>query len=373
MSPSTGRTVVAAPDKFRGTATAAQVCRAVARGAAEAGWATLEVPLSDGGDGLLEVLAEARSGQQATGGGRSGSGGDGDDVQWLSAPVVDPLGRPVEAAWLRIGDVAVIEMARASGLALVGGADGNDAVAASTRGTGELVVAAARQLSVHPPASHRPATVVVGLGGSATTDGGRGMVAAIEEAGGLGGVTLVGACDVDTSFVDAAAVFGPQKGADRAQVSVLAHRLSEAADRFEERYGVDVRSVPGGGAAGGTGGAIVAVGGQLRSGYRVVADLVGLPDALGSGHLVVTGEGALDDTSFSGKVTGSVVQDARDRGLPVLIVAGRVEDRAGRRAEQLGARVVSLTERFGGPHAAADTESCIARVVAEELDSRPRG
>jgi glycerate kinase len=199
------------------------------------------------------------------------------------------------------------------------------------------------------------------------------MVAAIEEAGGLGGVALVGAYDVDTAFLDAAAVFAPQKGAGPGQVSALARRLGEVADRFEARFGVDVRSVAGGGAAGGTGGAIVALGGRLEVGYRVVAELVGLPDALARGHLVVTGEGALDDTSFAGKVTGSVLGDARDRGLPVLVVAGRVEDRARRRAEQLGARVVSLTGRFGGQRAVDETERCIARVVADELDATPPG
>ena len=340
--------LLAAPDKFRGTVTARQAAGAVARGAFPLGWTVRQIPLADGGEGLLDSLG-------ALGGERS------------TVEVQGPLGRPVPAEWLRIGEVAVVEMAQASGLALVGGAEGNDALVASTRGTGQLVVAAARSLA----ATRRvgAGTVVVGLGGSATTDGGLGALSAIEEAGGLGGVGLVGACDVDVGFVEAAARFGPQKGADDAAVTRLSDRLERVAQEYEARYGTDVRSVPGAGAAGGLGGAIVALGGRLRSGYSVVAELVGFGDALRASQLVVTGEGAFDTTSLLGKVVGSVLRDAAAAGVPAVVVAGRVTAEAAASATASGALVVSLTERFGLERAMGDTAACIEQAVAECLGS----
>ncbi len=371
--------LVAAPDKFRGTASARQAADAIASGASRGGWSSRTVPLSDGGEGLLEVLGEVA----------------GPDAVWSSVEVRGPLGRPVTAPWMRMGTVAVVETAMASGLALVGGASGNDAMVASSRGTGELIMAAVRDLK----GRHRDApargdfrsalglevgsdgdptrgTVLVGLGGSATTDGGAGMVTAIEEHGGLDGVALIGACDVDVLFVDAAEGFARQKGASDAEVVALQERLSTTAVRFVERFGVDVTSVPGSGAAGGMGGALVALGGQLRSGYRVVAGLTGLPDALGHTALVVTGEGAFDATSFAGssfagKVTGSVLSDAAALGIPSLVIAGRVADGAAGRAAALGAHVVSLGEEFGGARAMAETAACIEEAVVGFLDSRP--
>jgi glycerate 2-kinase len=350
--------VLVAPDKFRGTVTAAEAAGAMARGAAALGWTTREIPLADGGEGLLEALRP----------------GDG---QRHAVEVEGPLGSPVTAGWLRLGTVAVVEMAQASGLLLVGGAEGNDPLRASTRGTGQLIVAAARALANSPSSAasggdgsegnDAGGTVVVGLGGSATTDGGSGALAAIEEAGGLGGVALVGACDVDVSFVDAAPRFGPQKGADATQVAALTERLEELADRYHDRYGVDVRSVPGAGAAGGLGGAIVALGGRLRSGFEVVSDLLGFGDALADSRLVVTGEGAFDDTSLLGKVVGSVLRDAGAIGIPVVVIAGQVSAGAAESAAASGATVVSLTERFGRERAFGDTARCIEEAMATVL------
>ena len=194
-------------------------------------------------------------------------------------------------------------------------------------------------------------------------------MATIEEAGGLGAVTLVGACDVDVGFVEAAARFGPQKGAGPAQVVELAARLEHLAERYAERYGIDVRSVPGAGAAGGLGGAILALGGRLRSGYQVVTELLGFAEALGRSQLVVTGEGAFDDTSLLGKVVGSVLGDASAAGVPVLVVAGQVSAGAAEAASSAGATVVSLTEWFGPERALKDTERCIADAVAGCLRS----
>ena len=346
--------LLAAPDKFRGTVTADEAAAAMARGGSSAGWSTRQIPLSDGGEGLLEALESV--------------GGERGEVE-----VEGPLGRPVTAGWLRVGTVAVVEMAQASGLLLAGGAEGNDPLRASTRGTGKLVVAAAHALADARrsgaasvggwPAGDTAGTVVVGLGGSATTDGGWGALSVIEEAGGLGGVELVGACDVDVGFVEASPKFGPQKGADDAQVVTLAERLDGLADRYLARYGVDVRLVAGAGAAGGLGGAIVALGGRLRSGYEVVSELLGFGDALRASQVVVTGEGAFDDTSLLGKVVGSVLRDASSAGVPVVIIAGQVSAGAAASAVESGAVVFSLTERFGRDRAMGDTARCIEEAV----------
>ncbi len=321
----------------------------MARGASSLGWTTRQIPLADGGEGLLEALGSV--------------GGQREEVE-----VEGPLGRPVTAAWLRVGTVAVVEMALASGLLLAGGAEGNDPLRASTRGTGQLVVAAARSLAAGRRSGQTTVgTVVVGLGGSATTDGGWGALSAIEEAGGLGGVELVGACDVDVGFVEAAPRFGPQKGADSVQVATLVERLDRLARRYRHRYGIDVRSVAGAGAAGGLGGAIVALGGRLRSGYEVVSEMLGFDDALRASRVVVTGEGAFDETSLLGKVVGSVLWDASSAGVPVVIIAGRVSAGAAASARGSGATVVSLTDRFGQERALGDTVRCIEEAVAECL------
>ena len=333
--------VVLAPDKYRGTAPAAGAAAAMATAATRLGWESTVLPLSDGGEGLLEACAVVCPEEVAT-------------------VVTGPAGPPVTARW-RVGDrTAVVESALASGLVLVGGAEGNDPVAATSRGTGELLVAAAARVG---PGG----TVVVGLGGSATTDGGLGALEAVRSAGGLVGVHLIGACDVATRFVDAAPLFAPQKGADPIQVAALAARLEELADRYRSQYGVDVRGLAGSGAAGGLGGALAVLGADLRSGYALVRDLVGLGPALDGADRVVTGEGALDATSFVGKVVGGVIGDARARDLSTLVVAGRCTDEGAATAREAGCDVVSLSERFGSGRATTETEACLAEVVADWL------
>jgi glycerate kinase len=335
--------LVAAPDKFRGSATAIEVADAMTRGARPFQWAVDRLPLSDGGEGLLDALSTP-------------------EAELRRSEVTGPDGRTVCASWQLSGNRAVVGMAEASGLALVGGASGNDPLGATTRGTGELVVEAAHAVG-------RGGTVVVGLGGSATTDGGVGALEAVAEAGGLAGVTVVGACDVDTLFVDAAARFAPQKGADRAQVGLLTDRLTSLAERYLADYGVDVRQVAGSGAAGGLGGAIVAMGGQLRSGYALVAELVGLRGALAAADLVVTGEGRLDGPSFDGKVVGGVVGDSASLAVPVLAIVGQATDDAAGLAREKGAELVVLSERFGLGRAMQDTVACVEEVVRERLSS----
>ncbi len=356
-------TLLAAPDKFRGTITAAQAAEAIAAAGSARGWNVRQVPLSDGGEGFLDALGSL--------------GGTRRQLE-----VEGPLGAPVTAQWLQVGNLAVIEMAQASGLLLAGGAQGNDPWSATTRGTGELIVAAARQLRQEPSPSdalpssgsggrvgagrHRP-TVVVGLGGSATTDGGCGALDVIEEAGGLGGVELVGACDVSVGFLEAARRFGPQKGADPDLVVKLEGRLEQVAGEYLRRYGVDVLTAPGAGAAGGFGGAVLALRGSLRSGFTAVSELLAFTEALDASRAVVTGEGALDASSLMGKVVGSVLTDASARNIPVLIIAGRADREAVEGAEAAGARVVSLSEEYGEERALTDTAACVTRAVRDAL------
>ena len=335
VSPAIGKhgavRVVAAPDKFRGTATAAEVAGAIAAGAKEAQGACVEVPLADGGEGLLDVLGGANRTTVVTG----------------------PLGDAVEAPWRLSRGTAVVEMARASGLVLAGGPEGNDPVGASTRGTGELLAAAV-------DAGAR--RVIVGVGGSATTDGGLGALRALYPLQRLRGIELIVACDVDTRFVDAADVFGPQKGASPAQVELLRRRLERLAQVYQEDHGVDVTGIPGSGAAGGLAGGLAAVGADLVSGFELVADELELAEHFEGADLVVTGEGFVDEQSFDGKVVGGVVDLAAEIGLPVLVVAGEVFDGVGHRID-----AVSLVDRYGRDRAMGDPLSCITEIVAEHL------
>ena len=323
--------VLAAPDKFRGTATASEVAGAVARAAIAAGATAEEVPLADGGEGTLEALGGANKTTTVTG----------------------PLGDPVEAAWRLDGRDAVVEMARASGLDLVGGPEGNDAVAASTQGTGELITAAVERGARE---------VVVGVGGSATTDGGLGALRALEPIQRLRGVDLRVACDVRLPFVEAAEVFGPQKGATPAQVELLRRRLERLAQIYLEEHGVDVTVLEGAGAAGGLAGGLAAIGACVESGFDLVADVVDLDERVDGADLVVTGEGYLDEQSFDGKVVGGVVAMAAGLGVPVLVVAGEVIEDLPPDLE-----AVSLTERFGGGRSRLDTLACIEEVVTDHL------
>jgi glycerate kinase len=323
--------VLAAVDKFRGTATAADVAAAIGRACWDLGHDCDEAPLADGGDGLLDVLGGANRHTVVTG----------------------PLGDPVEAAWRLHRGTAIIEMARASGLALVGGADGNDAMAASTTGVGELIDHALGAGATR---------ILVGLGGSATTDGGLGALRAIHAPARLRRVDLVVACDVTTRFVAAASVFAPQKGATPTQVAMLERRLERLAQMYVEEYGTDVRDLPGSGAAGGLAGALAALGGSLVSGFDVVADEVDLHDRLARADVVITGEGHLDAQSFDGKVVGGVTALASAAGRPVHVIAGMVDDDV-----RLRVPTVALVERFGAERALREPAWCIEHAAMDVL------
>ena len=321
-----------APDKFRGTASASQAVAALTAGLQALGHEAIACPLADGGEGLLEVLGGANRITTVTG----------------------PLGDPVEAAWRFVGRSAVIEMALASGLGLVGGAEHNDAVAASTFGTGELISAALEAGAKK---------IVVGLGGSATTDGGLGALRALEPLHRLRGVELNVACDVGVRFVQAAQLFGPQKGATPSQVKLLERRLERLLQVYENDYGVQVGDLVGGGAAGGLAGGLACLGASLLSGFDLVSDYLGLDELIESADLVITGEGFLDAESFEGKVVGGVSDLANRLDVPVVAVVGEAFD-----ASQTLVPTVSLVEQFGRERAMGDTLACLQEAAALAVD-----
>lgn len=336
--------LVAAADKFRGTASAAEVVAAAGAAATEAGWTVDRVPLADGGEGLLEAAGGERRYETVRG----------------------PFGDPVLAEWRWVpgaeAPTAVIEMAAVAGRALVPSPTGTDPVRAGTEGVGDLLRAAA---------ASGARRIVVGCGGSATTDGGAGAVAAVGGPEALAGIDLVVACDVTTPFREAARVFGPQKGATPEQVVLLTERLTALAEDYRRRFAVDVDAIPGAGAAGGLGGGLAVLGARLVPGFDLVASLTRLPDRLDRADAVVTGEGHLDAPSFEGKVVGGVLELAGGR-VPVLCVVGDADPGAAARAERAGTaaapvRVVRLVEEAGPQRARQETAALVRSVVARWL------
>ncbi len=316
-----GVRVLVAPDSFKGTHGADVVAASVAAGLRSAGVEPVSMPLADGGEGTLDVL-------------RGAYGGTVHDVQ-----VTGPLGAPVTGRFLVSADgrTAVVETASASGITLVE-PHPLGAWNASTRGTGELVVAAV---------AGGVERILLGVGGSATTDGGAGAVASILEHGGLRGRRLEVLCDVTSPFERAAAVYSPQKGADAATVARLEERLEALARRLPR----DPRGVPRTGCAGGlSGGLWAALGAELRPGIEVVLDALGFAEAAGGCVAVVTGEGRLDDQTREGKVVAGVVEACGRSGgdLPVHAVVGqtRLSDTGSRALGLSSVTVASTTDEL---------------------------
>jgi glycerate kinase len=284
--------VLVAPDSFKGSFTAFEVAAAIASGLRSAGREAAELPVADGGEGTMDVLLSALGGERRT------------------AKVSDPLGRPVEAAFALVagGCTAVVETAQASGLGLVAERE-RDAWSATTRGTGELIAAAAE-------AGARD--VLLSVGGSATTDGGAGALEALDEAGVEVEIEVL--CDVRTPFELAARVFGPQKGADLATVDRLEHRLAELAAAAPR----DPRGVPMTGAAGGLSGGLWAYrNATLRLGAAYVLDALGFDERMRDAAFVVTGEGRLDEQTLEGKIVGELARRCRQGGVACHAVVGR--------------------------------------------------
>ncbi|UJA19208.1 glycerate kinase [Thermoleophilia bacterium SCSIO 60948] len=296
---------VISPDSFKGTHAASEVAAALAAGLRAAGAECDECPVGDGGEGTMEAVAEAL------------------DARVASARATDPLGRRIEARFARFGDRALVEVAAASGLALIEESD-RDPERTTSAGTGELIAAAA---------ADGAREILVAVGGSATVDGGAPLLAALADAGGHRGARIVALCDVTTPWEDAAAIFGPQKGADEAMVERLAARLDELAGGMRR----DPRGVERTGAAGGISGALWSeLDAELVDGASFVLDSVGFDERIGDADLVITGEGALDSqTHETGKLIAQVAGRARDAGVRCVAVVGRNELSA-QHADELG-------------------------------------
>ena len=322
--------VVCAPNAFKGTISATAAARALARGVTDAGGRAQPLAVADGGDGTLDVLL--------------GAAGPAGRVQRVR--VAGPTGRPrlARLGWIDHG-VAVVELAEAAGLRLLGAR--RDPIRATSRGAGELIAAALAG------GAHR---VVVGVGGSASTDGGAGILVALgarllDERGrpiGSGGAALAELAEVDLDGLDprlrtrrvevavdvrnplsgpdgAARVYAPQKGADAAQVATLDRALRHFGTLVEEAVGrPGLAEEPGAGAAGGAGFALAALGARLIGGAGLVCDQVGLDVALDGASLVITGEGRLDAQTGAGKAPAEVAARATRAGIPCVAVCGSV-------------------------------------------------
>ncbi len=373
--------MVLAPNALKGCLTATEAADAMVRGVARADPAitTVRVPVADGGDGLAEVLVEALRGKS------------------VSATVTGPRGDPVQAAFCHVPAhrLAAIEMAAASGLALLP-SDALNPLLTTTYGTGELILAALDLGVAH---------LIVGIGGSATNDGGIGMAAAlgarfldcnnapIDPVGGalatiehidlrsldprLAGVRIEVICDVDNPLLGeqgAARVYGPQKGATPADVEALEAGLAHLATLIEGELGRDVRELPGGGAAGGLGAGLKAfLNADLRRGVDLVLDLVGLDEALQGADLVLTAEGQIDFQTAFGKAPAGVAQRARALGVPCIAIAGSFAGNLNA-LHELGINAVfslcpgplSLAKAMesGGEYLAAATEQAVRAFMA---------
>jgi glycerate kinase len=375
--------VLVCPDKFAGTLSAPAAAAAIAAGWRDAAPADEVIvrPLADGGPGFLDVLEPSLPGAVRH-----------------TVRTVGPLGDPVEAAILLADDTAYVEVASACGLHLVEPGR-RDPTVTTTYGVGVLV-ATAVELGVR--------SVVLGLGGSATNDGGAGLLAALGAApidkagyvlpyGGaalvacagltgpprLRGATLVGACDVDAPLFGprgASAVFGPQKGATPDQVAVLDAALARWAEVLAELPSCPpgLAEHPGSGAAGGLGAAILACGGRLVGGFGVVARAVGLDAALDACDLVITGEGSFDEQSLGGKVVAGVAAAAKARGRPCLVLAGRVSADPEAAREAGVTRAYGLVDHLGGDVVRAMAEPAVglaslAAAVARTSSPRTSG
>lgn len=328
--------VVIAPDSFKGSLAATEVCRAAEEGLRRV-WPDAEVvrvPMADGGEGTVEALVDATGGQV------------------IDVEATGPLGDKVQAFFGILGDgtTAVIEMAAASGLPLVP-LDKRNPMTATTRGTGELIAAAL---------DRGCRKFIIGIGGSATNDGGAGMAQALgarllDAEGkeiGPGGAELARLTRIDTSGMDrrlvgaefvvasdvdnpltgpngASAVYGPQKGATPEMVQVLNAALANYASVIRRDLRIDVEAMPGAGAAGGLGGGLVAfLGARLEPGVEIVIETTGLKEKVSGADLVITGEGRIDFQTLYGKTPMGVARVATECGVPVAVLAGSVADDA---------------------------------------------
>jgi glycerate kinase len=310
--------VLLCPASLKGVLSARDAASALARGARAADAQAIELPVADGGEGTADALHVALGGE------------------WRQALVSDPLRRPVSARWLLFPDGrAAVEAASAIGLPLLAESE-RDPLVASSRGLGELVLAVLREGA---------SGLVVGLGGSATVDGGAGMREVVRD---LRAPTTV-LCDVRTELADAARLFGPQKGASAQDVAVLERRLAAMTEL------VPYATLPGSGAAGGLGAAFAALGAELVPGAPAVLELVGFDERLAGCDLAITGEGQVDRTTMEGKAPGAVAARCAAAGVRCVVFGGRVTD------ELPGVETIPLS---GDPSRASEDLEALARRLA---------
>jgi glycerate kinase len=342
--------ILIAPDKFKGALNAREVAENIAKGLHDAlPDATIEiVPMADGGEGTAEVICNARGGS------------------WVQCKAHDPLGREIDVRYAWIGDekLAVIEMSEASGMRRLPESE-RDPLRSTTFGVGEMILDAV---------SRGASEIIIGLGGSATNDGGFGMARALgfrffsdaneltdgvselakltrietSVAAGvsptnartqstrprtLSGLKIIAAVDVKNPLLGengATRVFGPQKGATKDDIDILEKALTKLADVVAEEFGFDYRNEPGAGAAGGLGfGLMSFCGAKIRPGFDVVAEAVGLEAKIEDADIVITGEGSLDRQTLEGKTPAGVARLARKLGKPVFAMVGRVTNDPG--------------------------------------------
>ncbi len=294
--------IVLAPDSFKGCLSAAEVAAIMASALRELHpeWEIVELPLADGGEGTVDAVMSALGGKL------------------LQAAVSDPLGRQVTARYGLCGELAVVEVAEACGLKHLAPEERNPLIA-TTRGVGELLLAARSQGA---------SRFLIGLGGTATCDGGVGMMGVPGLKGALEGCSFELLCDVDNPFVGprgAARIFAPQKGASPADVEILEERMASLAQTMLAETGKDVRDMPGAGAAGGLGGAFMAYFNAASvSGIERILSLAGFDSIVQGADLIVTGEGKSDLQTLSGKVPFGVLKRAYN--IPVILISGRIEE-----------------------------------------------
>ncbi len=298
------RKIVIACDSYKGCLSSSQVADAAAKGVTEVfpDCEITKLAVADGGEGTVEALVTTLGGH----------------IEWTE--VSDPLGRPVKAAYGIAGDLAIIESAAACGLTLLSKDECNPLIA-TTKGLGELILAAI---------DNDCRRFLIGLGGSATNDGGMGMIGVPGFLEKTRGVEFTVACDVDTPYIGkngASRVFGPQKGASAQDVEVLEERLRGYALKIMEDTGIDVSNMAGAGAAGGLGGAFRAyLGAELKRGVDLVLDQIDFDSAIEGADLVITGEGCSDYQTLKGKTASGVLERAERAGVPVALVSGAVKD-----------------------------------------------
>lgn len=344
------RKAVIACDSYKGCLPSSEVAEAVAEGirAVHPECETVSLAVADGGEGTVDALMTSLGGRFA------------------HAVVSDPLGRPVDAAYGIAGDLAVIESAAACGLTLLREEERNPLLT-TTRGLGELILAAVDE------GCRR---FLIGLGGSATNDGGMGMIGTEGFLKKTKGLEFGVACDVDTPFIGpsgASRVFAPQKGASAADVEILEGRMEEYAAKILKETGVDVREMPGSGAAGGLGGAFRAyLGAELKRGVDLVLDSVGFDSAIDGADLVITGEGCSDFQTLKGKTPSGVLERASRAGIPVVLLSGAVRDeqllrgcgfRTIERATPVG---MDLEEAMRPETARKNIREAIKRILSDE-------